>query len=313
VPAPRTDPYTQEVADGVLAYIQPAGGWCVSNAGIVAAGAETMLIDTAATQARAMRLTAAVRAAGAWPPRLIVNTHHHGDHTFGNAAFPAATVVGHETTREDMLTRGAALRAVWPDVDWGELDIVPPTVTFTDRLTVYAGGRPVELRHVGPAHTTGDVVAWLPAERVLFAGDVVMAGRAPFVLMGAVAGSIAAIRELRALGPRTVVCGHGPVTGPDTLDVAEAYLVWLQGVAAEGIAAGLSPLEAARHADLGPFKELAETERLVANLHRAYREQRAGDAPGTGAGDAPGTRIPSAPVFAEMVAYNGGRPLACHA
>jgi cyclase len=305
VAAPRTDPYTQEVADGVLAYIQPAGGWCVSNAGIVAAGAETVLVDTAATQARAMRLAAAVRAAGAWPPRLVVNTHHHGDHTFGNAAFPSATVVGHETTREDMLTRGAALRAVWPDVDWGELDIAAPALTFADRITVYAGSRLVELRHVGPAHTAGDVVAWLPAEQVLFAGDVVMAGRAPFVLMGSVAGSIAAIRELRALGPRTVVCGHGPVTGPGTLDVAEAYLVWLQGVAAEGAAAGLPPLEAARQADLGPFEELAETERLVANLHRAYRELRADDALGA--------RIPSAPVFAEMVAYNGGRPLECHA
>jgi cyclase len=300
-----TAPYTQEVADGVFAYVQPPGGWCVSNAGILAAGTETVVIDTAATAARAMRLLATVRELHAWPPRLTVNTHHHGDHTFGNAVFPEATVVAHETTREEMLTRGAALRQVWPAVDWGELDIVPPALTFTDRLTVHPGDRLLELRHVGPAHTTGDIVAWLPAERVLFAGDIVMSGHTPFALMGSVAGSIAAIRELRALEPRTVVCGHGPVSGPDVLDIAEAYLEWVRSVAAEGIAAGLSPLEAALAADAGSYKELAESERLVANLHRAYLEQQS-DA-------APGTRLPSAPVFADMVAYNGGHSLTCHA
>ena len=75
------------------------------------------------------------------------------------------------------------------DVDWGELEHAPPTLTFADRLDVYVDDLLVELHHIGPpAHTTGDVVAWLPEESVLFAGDLVFNGGTPFVLMGSVAG-----------------------------------------------------------------------------------------------------------------------------
>jgi cyclase len=299
-----TAPFTCEVADGIFAYIQPDGGWCVSNAGILAAGAAAVVIDTAATQARALLLRDAVQRVTASPVRLVLNTHHHGDHTFGNAVFPGAIVAAHDLTRTDMITRGTALRRAWPDVDWGDLDVVPPVLTFADRVTLHPGGARVEVCHVGPAHTTGDVVAWLPDQRVLFAGDVVMSGRTPFALMGSVAGSIAAIRWLRSLEPRTVVCGHGPVTGPGALELAEEYLTWVQRLAAQGQAAGLTPLETARQAGLGAYRDLAESERLVANLHRAYLEARGGQ---------PGAYLPSAPVFAEMVAYNGGHPLACHA
>src|SRR5262249_46237699 len=155
-----------------------------------------------------------------------------GDHIFGNQVFgPAATIFAHERARTEIAETGLALTTFWPQVNWGEIQVVLPTVTFADRLTIHVGARRVELIYVGPAHTTNDVVVWLPDERILFAGDVVLSGSTPFILMGSVSGALTAIERLRELGPQTVICGHGPVTGPEVLDENADYLVWIQWLA----------------------------------------------------------------------------------
>lgn len=292
-----------EVADGVFAYLQPDGGWCLNNAGILASAGEVALVDTAATEARARQLRDTAAKIVEAPPRIVVNTHFHGDHTFGNFVFPEAVVVGHETTRAQVLQVGLHLSGLWPDVCWGDLQLAPPTLTYRDRMTVHVGDLTAELRHIGPAHTTDDTVVWLPEQRVLFTGDVVMSGVTPFCPMGSVSGSLAALEELRALEPVTVVTGHGPVVGPEVFDDTERYLRWLQDLAAAGIAADLTPLQVAADADLGEFAELLDPERLVPNLNRAYAELR---------GAAPGDPLDIGALFAEMIEHNGGLP-ACHA
>ncbi|CCK26843.1 cyclase [Streptomyces davaonensis JCM 4913] len=296
-----------EVADGVYVHLQPDGGWCLSNAGVIAGPEGLVLVDTAATAARAAALREAVDGLGRGPVRVLVNTHHHGDHTHGNGAFGGATVVAHARTRAEMVKNGLALTGVWPDVAWGELSVRLPDLTFTDELTLYRGDREIRLLHLGPAHTNDDVVAWLPEERVLFAGDVAMAGSSPFVLMGSVSGSLAVLARLRALRPRTVVCGHGPVRGPEVLDETEEYLRWIQRVAAEGRAQGLTPLVAAKEAGKGAFSHLTEFERVVGNLHRAYAELDEREA------IASGRTVDVAEAFGEMITYNGGSLPTCHA
>ncbi|MFE9738175.1 MBL fold metallo-hydrolase [Streptomyces sp. NPDC006477] len=294
----------EEVADGVLAYIQPDGGWCLNNAGLVLDSGESALIDTAATESRTRLLRAAALGAnGGRAPRTLVNTHFHGDHTFGNYLFPEAVVVGHERTRAEMHETGLHLTGLWPDVCWGDLELALPQLTFDRSLTLHVGGLRAELLHLGTAHTSNDVVVWLPEREVLFTGDVVMAGVTPFCPMGSVAGSLDVLDRLRTLGARTVVPGHGPVCGPEVLDFTEGYLRWLQRLAKEGVAAGVAPLEAARSTDLGPYAELLDSERLVPNLHRAYAEER---------GAEPGAPMDIGPLFAEMIEFHGGLP-ACHA
>ncbi|MEU9035634.1 MBL fold metallo-hydrolase [Streptomyces sp. NPDC048352] len=299
----------REVAEHVYAYVQPDGGWCLNNAGLVTggrgAGGGPALIDTAATEARARALKEAVARVTPEAPRFVVNTHAHGDHTFGNRFFAdRALVVAHEGTREEMALAGLHLTGLWPDVPWGEVRVELPGLTFRDALTLAVGDTRAELLHPGTAaHTAGDTVVWLPEQRVLFTGDVVMSGATPFCLSGSVAGSLAAIEALRALGPRTVVAGHGPVGGPELLDTTAGYLRHVQRLAAEGIAAGLTPLETAHEADLGPYAELLDSERLVPNLHRAYAEA---------AGAPPGRPLDVEGMFREMVAFHGGLP-ACSA
>ncbi|SDD12388.1 MBL fold metallo-hydrolase [Actinokineospora iranica] len=304
---PSIDATPVEVGDGVFAYTQPPGGWCVSNAGVIAGRDGAVVVDTLATQRRARRLREFVDGLPVGPRRTVVNTHHHGDHTFGNQVFgPAAAIVAHERAAEEMAETGLALTSLWPEVEWGDVRVTLPTATFTDRITLTVGDTRVELIHVGPAHTTNDVVAWLPESRVLFAGDVVLAGCAPFSLMGSVSGTLAAIERLRGLDPATVVCGHGPVTGPEVFEENAAYFRWIQRCAATGVAQGWTPLRTARELGLGEFAHLLDPERVVGNLHRAFAEHL--DAP---AGAAAGAPMDVPPVFGEMVDYNDGKLPTC--
>jgi cyclase len=289
----------EEVSEGVFAYLQLDGSWCLSNSGIVLGREGTIVIDTAATEARARKLHETVGRLGPGRGTTLVNTHHHGDHCFGNSVFaPETTIIAHDLARVEMAEAGTSLRSIWPDVEWGEIELRLPDVTFRDRMTIHVGDFEVELIHVGPAHTSNDVVAWLPSQRVLFAGDVVFNGVTPFVLMGSVAGSLAAVEQLRAYGPATIVPGHGPVGGVGLLDHTADYLLWVQHLASAGIAAGLSPAEVAREADLGQYAELLDSERIVGNLVRAYAEVM----------DGVRRPVDIADALRQMFEYHGGRP-----
>jgi cyclase len=140
---------------------------------------------------------------------------------------------------------------------------------------------------------------------VVFTGDLLFNGGTPFALQGSVSGWIEVLETvLRPLGARTLVPGHGPVCGPEVIDEMLAYLRFVQQLAREARAAGLTPLEAARAADLGEFKDLLDSERIVGNLHRAYLELDGAER---------GAPVDLVRALGDMVAYNGGRPLSCHA
>ncbi|MEV0093055.1 MBL fold metallo-hydrolase [Streptomyces sp. NPDC050738] len=298
-------PYTVGLAPQVHAYVQPDGGWCLNNAGIVSDGTSTVLVDTTATLSRARALREAIAAVGAPPPGIVVNTHHHGDHTYGNSLFiPRATVVGHESCRRELLAAGRQLHLVWPQTDFGDISITAPTLTYSERLTVHVGTTEVRLIHPGVAHTTGDTVVHLPEQRIVFTGDLVFRGGTPFLPMGSLSGSLRALELLRGLDATVVVPGHGPVTDPSAYDDTERYLLYVAEVAGAAYAKGLTPLEAAREAELGKFAALRESERLVANLHRAYAELD---------GLPEGSPLDAVAVFGDMAAMNGGVPVACHA
>ncbi|WP_324604067.1 MBL fold metallo-hydrolase [Streptomyces sp. LaPpAH-108] len=296
-------PEMAEVADGVFAYVQPDGGWCLNNAGLIVSGHRAALVDTAATEARARALRTAVLSLTPTVPQVLINSHSHGDHTFGNFVFPEALVVGHERTRAEVTATGLHLTGLWPDVEWGALEIVPPALTFRDRLTLHIGDKVAEIMHLGIAHTTNDSVIWLPEERVLFTGDVVMNGVTPFCPMGSVAGSLDALAAMRALRPEIVVPGHGPVGRADLFDETEGYLRLLRSLARQGVAEGIDPVSLARQTDLGPYGRWLDAERLVPNLFRAYAEEQ---------GEARGSHVDMGEMFRRMVEYHGGVPT-CHA
>jgi cyclase len=296
----------EEVADGVFAYIQWDGSWWINNTGFVAGSTGVVSIDTCATERRTRSYLEAIEAVAKGLPRTLVNTHHHGDHTNGNCLLPFATIIGHERCRQEMLT-GAVVRpeGLFEPVDWGDLRPAPPFVTFRERLNVWVDDVLIELHHLTTAaHTTNDVVAWMPEHRVLFTGDLVFNGGTPFVLMGSVAGSLEALDRLLEFDAEVLVPGHGEPCPPTGCDIVGAYLRFLQDTAVSGRAAGLTPLETARETDLGPFADLLDSERIVGNLYRAYAECD---------GVRPGEPIDIDSAFQDMIAFNGGKPLRCRA
>ena len=300
-------PRTEEVSDGVYAYIQPDGSWYINNTGFLVGGGGVISIDACATRQRTRALLAAIASVTALPVRTLINTHHHGDHTYGNYLFGGATIVAHERCRDGVLASGLpANLGVWTDVDWGIPELAPPFLTYADAVTVWSGDLKCDVRYVGmPAHTTNDSLIWLPERSVLFAGDLAFSGGTPFLLMGSVEGAIEVLEQVvRPLGAQTIVPGHGPVSGPEVIDEMLGYLRFVLDVARHGMAAGLSPLDAARQADLGGYAGLLDSERIVGNLHRAYAEL---------AGAPRGAEVDLIAALTDMISYNGGRPLTCHA
>ena len=293
-----------EVAPGVYAFIQPDGTWWINNAGFIVGTEGVILIDTCATQARTERLLATIRSITDAPVRIVVNTHHHGDHTHGNALTAPATIVAHRLCRVAMEKTGIKqYEEAFTQPTWGALEFRAPTITFESRLDLWSDDRRVELHYIGAtAHTTNDVVAWLPEERILFTGDLVFHGGTPFVVMGSVPGSIAALDRLRAFEATTVVPGHGPVCTPAVFDVIERYLTMIQTTAESATRSGLTPLEAARRVDLGEFAHLSDPERLAGNLHRAMAEL---------AGPEANASMSVGNAIADMLQLNGGKLLHC--
>jgi len=303
------DARLEEVADGIYAYIQPDGSWWINNAGFLAGPQGVITIDTCATERRTRAYQEAIRAVTFAPVRAVVNTHHHGDHTFGNCMFPGAAIIAHERARAEAIAVGPPRKLpFWDDgPDCGELDLDPPFITFRDQIALHAGDLRAQVRHVGSAaHTTNDSIVWIPERSVVFCGDLIFNGGTPFLLMGSVAGAIEVLEQvLLPLGAKTVVPGHGPVfTDTEPIDATLAYLRFVLDIAAGAVEAGLSPLHAARQADLGRFAGWSDLERIVGNLHRACAELR---------GAPRGTPIDTDAALADMVTYNGGQQLRCYA
>ncbi len=298
-----------ELVPGVFAYVQPDGSWMVNNTGVVTGRAgELVMVDTTSTEARNRALLETVARISPGAPRALVNTHHHGDHTFGNWLLPTGTpIIGHVLCREDVLAAGLVAAHVLTGPDYGHIEVRPPDVTFSGAMTLHLGDRAVELIHVGPAHTRSDVVVWLPDERVLFAGDIAFAGGQPFLVEGSVAGYPVALARIRELEPEVLVPGHGPVCrgGEVTalLDDLGEYAAFVDALARDGHAAGRTPLETATAAPDNRFAAWQESERLVGNLHRAYSELN---------GDPLGTPLPLPAIWPDMVAFHGG-PIGCFA
>lgn len=125
----------------------------------------------------------------------------------------------------------------------GEFALAPPFLTYTTGVTLWSDDLRCDVRYVGtPAHTTNDSIVHLPDRSVLFAGDLLFKGGTPFVLMGSLTGTIDVLENVvRPLGARTIVCGHGPVCGPEVIDEMLAYLRFVQDLARRAKAAGLTP------------------------------------------------------------------------
>src|SRR3989442_8922917 len=184
-----------EVGAKVFAYVQasgidPTGDTGVANSGLIVGSQAAVAVDALMVPSMTKKLVAAIKKATRKPIAQLINTHHHLDHTGGNRFFQGAMIVASEKCRE-------ALAPGFPPVpllqrfmprfaaEFPKLEVVLPTVTFQDRMVLHDGDREIQLWHPGfAAHTIGDAVAYLPEERILFAGDIAFHYVTPLAFQG---------------------------------------------------------------------------------------------------------------------------------
>jgi cyclase len=230
----------QKLADGIWAAQPDKGanvGWFLYGDGVVA-------VDSGGDMATAKEILRQIaETTGGKPVRYLVLTHAHADHTTGTRAFVAAGahVICHEHAAPSILNYITQRSADPADPLSGKKGISPTLLTISERLILFDGRRRTDVEWLGPAHTTGDLVVLLPAEKVLFVGDLASNGRLPDLhLSDADAESWAkTLPRLAAAPVEKMVPGHGtigPTTGiADTL----AYLSRLNEIVKEIIRSGV--------------------------------------------------------------------------
>jgi glyoxylase-like metal-dependent hydrolase (beta-lactamase superfamily II) len=186
------------------------------------------------------------------PIRFAFDTHHHGDHMYGNKVWvdAGAVPVAHEGVIAEAKKYetghfgGAPGR--WEEEaktrkDVRESELVLPVILYPDRMVFDDGTQRVELLHFGVGHTHGDGWAWLPRERILFTGDACVNGPFNFVADGDTREWVESLTRAQALSPRTVGPGHGPLAQPSVLADQKAFFHTLQKLVAAEKATGRSP------------------------------------------------------------------------
>jgi len=284
-----------KVADGVYHAIGTGTLTVVGNSSVIVNDDDVIVVDDHVSPAAAWVLINEIKTITNKPVRTVINTHFHYDHAHGNQIFDKdVSIIGHEFTREMLLggkslqmplykgyvtqlpgqienlkqriamesdpSRKAMLQAQLQTAEnnaasQAELKPTPPNVTLRTNMTLYRGDREIQLRFLGRAHTAGDVVVFLPKERIVITGDMLTSALSN-MSDAFVNEWVTTLEELKKLDFATVLPGHGEAfTDRAKIDYFQAYLrdVWTevsrlkqQGVSAE---------EAAKRADLTKHKE----------------------------------------------------------
>jgi cyclase len=263
-----------ELTDNVYAYedVHNAGEVTTNNL-IVVTSDGVLVADGQGRPESTARLVAEIRELTDQPIRYVVVASHHGDHTGGNTEFPdTATFIAHPTSQA--VLEAAASR---PARGGGPAQVVVPTEVVSDRLVLDMGGTEIQVLHLGRSHTGGDLVVYLPVERVLFMSETYYHRMFPSVAGGYPSEWIAAIRRAEEMDIDVYVPGHGFVDDPETLNAElGVYRQALETVVAEGTllhAAGVPVDDAQAQADLGEFADWSIREAMAPRaIARVYAE-----------------------------------------
>jgi cyclase len=281
-----------DLGNSVYAYLQPNGSWGWSNSGIIIDGDTSLLVDTlydlklTGEMLETMRksLPAAVQI------DMLVNTHANGDHCYGNQLVGEARIIASAHTAEEMLevspasmamlksqaaqlgNLGAFFARIFAPFDFEGITLTPPTQTFERELELRVGSKEVRLLEVGPAHTRGDTLVYVPGDRTIFTGDILFSEGHPVMWAGPVGNWIRACDTILGLDVEAIVPGHGPITNKQGVIRLKNYWEYLLQEVRQRYEAGLSVQEIARDISLDEYATWNDAERLVVNVDSIYRE-----------------------------------------
>lgn len=311
-----------DLGNGCYAWLQPDGTWGYSNSGLIVDHGETLLVDTLFDLRLTREMLDGYRAAvpAASSIGTLVNTHANGDHTYGNQLVTGARIIASRACAEEMAERPPEERAAivrnwrqhgalgsWlhelygPLFDFEGVVYTPPTEVFERELTLRVGTKEVRLVHAGPAHTRGDVMVYVPAERTAFTGDILFIGGHPVIWAGPVSNWIRACDTLLAWDVETIVPGHGPITDKAGVRALKHYFEYLTVEARRRFDAGMSEEDAVRDIALDGFRGWTDAERIVINVNTLYREFSGSRAP-----------MDAEDIYARLARYRKARIAAEH-
>ena len=283
-----------DLGSGCFAYLQPDGSWGFSNAGLVVSDGKSLLVDTLMDLKLTGSMLDEMRRKVPQSKQIgtLVNTHSNPDHTFGNQLVEGAEIIASEACFEEMNAQDPAMMAGMmanaaslgegakflrdlmgpPKFDWTGVVATLPTRTFDRELTLRVGSKALKLVNVGPAHTGGDTMVYVPEDRTVFTGDILFIESHPVIWDGPITNWITACDKILSWDVETIVPGHGPITDKAGVRRFRGYLVYIRDEARKRFDAGLDPEEAARDISLDPYSDWLDSERLVANVAALYRE-----------------------------------------
>jgi glyoxylase-like metal-dependent hydrolase (beta-lactamase superfamily II) len=292
----------KQVSDNCFAILNEKNRLCDANSGLINL-AGGVVIDTQSDLAHARRM---IEMFGrVWPgmPRRVINTHEDADHVWGNQLFQGAEIIAHRSVPDRMrqvadpeesqkllhdvgrVVTGLPLkglhsgivavgRQLLEDYDFDGIELVPPTTLFDVHYELDLDGTDVHLIYVGPCHQVGDTIIHVPKERVVFAGDVLFRQCTPLGWTGTYDTWFKCLDYILELDPEVIVPGHGSLCGIEGVCEMRAYLEYVRDESRGHFEAGRTSLEAAKHIELGPYREWRAPARLFMNVERAYREFR---------------------------------------
>lgn len=276
-----------ELGNGCHAYLQPDGGWGWSNAGLIVGDGASLLVDTLFDLKITQRMldTMAPLTQGA-PISTVVNTHANGDHCYGNQLVKSSEIIASAATAHEMaevppamlaaLNKapgevGELFRHFFGEFEFDGIESVLPTTTFSGSYSVSVGGTQVDLVEVGPAHTSGDTLVFVPSARTVYTGDILFIGGTPIVWAGPLDNWIAACDLICQSDVEHIVPGHGPLTDKAGVTAIRDYLAFVQAEATERFHGGMDAWDAARDIALNGFSEWGEFGRIAVNVDTVYR------------------------------------------
>jgi len=251
------------------------------NSTLIIGDTGAIVIDTGFTDEIGAHLAREVAKLTKKPVKIIINTHHHGDHTFGNSAFPGARVISSEMCRKLLIEN----EGEWLDMIQGVLGRKLPNTRAVPASEVYANKTKTDVTLDGvkltfwvpeAAHTAGDMMIWLPDDKVLVGGDILVNQTVPVFRDAQVKKWIETLAEVKLMPAKTIIPGHGPLmTTQDVAKLHERMAKLYAGIEA-GYKAGLTDSEIRKKLDLSQWKPLHRFEEdMGGNINRTYLEVEA--------------------------------------
>jgi cyclase len=241
-----------------------------------------IVVDTRVTPAEAKKVKEAIREQTQLPILYAINTHYHGDHTFGNQEFKDThAIIAHENVRKALEEEsGKAHLEVFksfkiPGMD--ETVITPPNIIFKEKMHVYAGEYHLQLIHA-PGHTEGDLFIYIETLKTIIAGDLISNGKIPYMGDAYIEDWIKALIYIGDLDAEIYIPGHGDPGGKPILIAMKHYLFDLRRLVTKQIEKGSSLKETqdiVRPILEKKFKNWKKLEWLDGNIERAYAEYSA--------------------------------------